>query len=343
MNGMRIVVAAMVTVVVAWGVVARAAEPPKVTVDENNAIRVDGKKFLPIAVWLQPEETFAMWKDMGVNLFMASSHPHKGGTLANYLKAVEEHQAYASIGYQWAKREGLLDEVMKHPRVLTIHHNDEPDKPRTVSDAKVEPGPGMKVNRSQPLFNVFDGNARSWTVIDPPQGVEFTLTPPKPVTVHKLAAAIVTGSYSSPRELEFVADGKSLLKVELNSSNGLQEFALPQAATFAALTVKVLSSHEGKAKFGALAEVQGLDAEGNNVLLSPTRLSGAETPEEVMADYQAVKKLDPERLVSLTIMARFMDEVKFQKLPIETYRQYPPATDLLMFDLYPVSIYKGNL
>ena len=65
----------------------QAAEPLNVTTDENNAISVNGKRFLPIAVWLQPEDTFAMWKDLGVNLFVASSDPRREGNVASCLKA----------------------------------------------------------------------------------------------------------------------------------------------------------------------------------------------------------------------------------------------------------------
>ena len=44
--------------------------PMRVTYDRNNIIRVNGKPFLPIAVWAQPEDTLAMWKALGVNLFL---------------------------------------------------------------------------------------------------------------------------------------------------------------------------------------------------------------------------------------------------------------------------------
>jgi hypothetical protein len=178
------------------------AEPLKVTVDENNVISVNGKKVLPICVWAQPESTFAMWKEMGINWFIFGSHPRRGGTIDQYLKAAEEHQVWVSVGYSWAKKEGKLQEVLKHPLMLTIHHPDEPDKPAKGAEVK-------------------------------------------------------------PRM----------------------------------------------------------------------------TPAQVMADYRAIKAADPKRLVSLCLMARFMPEVKFKQIPLETYRQYPPATDLLMYDLYPVSIW----
>lgn len=187
----------------ALAAVAATAEPPQVTVDEHHAIAVNGKKILPICVWAQPESTFPMWKELGVNWFITGSHPRKGGTLDEYLKAAEAQQAWVSVGYRWAQQEGKLDAVLKHPLVLTLHHPDEPDKP---------------------------------------------------------------------------------------------------------------AKGEGEAK---------------------PRL----TPEQMLADYQAIKAADPKRLVSLCLMARFMDEVKFKKIPLEMYQQYPPATDLLMFDLYPVSIW----
>lgn len=322
--------------------VPASADPLKVTMDGDGVIRIDGKKFLPVAVWAQPEDTFAMWKDLGINLFITSSNPRAGKTVADYLKAAEENKVYVSIGYRWAVREGKLDEVMKHPLVFTLHHNDEPDKPRMASDAVIDKGPSMRVNSGRPLFTMLDGNLRSSAVIDPPQGVEFSIRLPKPVTVGKLALAVEAGTYATPKEVEFVGDGKSLLKATVEKKAGLQEFPLPAAAAFSALTVRVLSAYESDRGYGAICEVQGLDAEGKNQLLFPSRLTAAGTPEEVMADYKAIKAVDSARLVSLCIMARFMPEVGFQKIPMEMYRQYPPATDLLMFDLYPTSVWPGK-
>ena len=323
----------------------QAAEPLKVTVDENNIIHVNGKKFLPIAMWAQPEDTFAMWKDLGANLFMTGSNPRREGTVESYVKAAEENNVYFSIGCRWARESNQTEQVMKHPLLFTMTQSDEPDKPRTVSDAQVEPGKGMKLNRQRPLLNVFDGKLNTSAVIDPPQGIEFTVQLPKAVTATKLAAAVDAGeARSNPKEVEFVADGKSLLKVEWKNAKGLQEFALPQAATFSALTVKILSAYEGKNGYGAIAEVQALDAGGKNLLVSPPRLAPGHPPEEVLAEYKAVKARDPGRLVSMCLMARYMKELSsMQRISDETYKQYPPACDLLMFDLYPVSIWGKNL
>ena len=205
---------AAIVLAAAMAPAVRAAEPLKVTVDENNIISVNGKKFLPIMVWDEPEDAFKMWKDLGVNVFTTSSNPRKEGTVATYLKAAEEHNVYVTIGYRWAKREGKLEEVMKHPLLFTLHHNDEPDKPTTRSDAVIEKGPGMKVNGQRPLFTMFDGKLNTSAVIDPPQAVEFTVKVPKAVTVQKMALAAETGNYAA-EQLSFCKflSGSSLLTV----------------------------------------------------------------------------------------------------------------------------------
>ena len=64
---------------------------------------------------------------------------------------------------------------------------------------------------------------------------EFLLADDKRAKLASSAAAIEAGNYSSPKELEFVSEGKSLLKIELKSQKGLQTFDLPAPATFTAL------------------------------------------------------------------------------------------------------------
>ena len=320
---------------------AALAEPPKMTVDENNFIHVNGKKTLLIATWLQPEEYFGMWKDLGINWFIAGFHPHKGGTINQYLAAADKHDVFVSIGYRWAVNENMLQQVMNHPRVLTMHHPDEPDKPAVKSDAQIDKGK-LKPNSSCPLHNMLDGNLRSTAVIDPPHGESFTIKLEKPATVTTLAMAFHTGSYSVPTEVEFLADGTSILKATLENKQSLQQFTLDKHATFTSLTVSILASEKGRSGFVMISEVQALDAQGNNVLLSKTWVAPRITPQQTMADYKAIKQADPNRIVSLTLMARFMEQVRFQKIPLDVYKEFPPTTDLLMFDLYPWSVYKGK-
>ncbi len=320
-----------------------AAGPLKVTVDEHNVIHVNGKRFLPIGVWAQPESSFGMWKDLGINLFITSSHPRKGGTVGEYVKAAEEHKVLMSLGYNWVKEAGQLEELNRHPLLFTLHHPDEPDKPATASDAKIVPVNELRINAQRQLFMMIDGNQRSSAVIDPLKDAAFTIQLPEQVTASKLALVHTAGENNdSIRRVEFLADGRSILQAAVTNERR-QEFDLPQAATFRELTVRVLEIAEGKNHYGIINEIEAINAEGKNVLESPTRVVPRIAPEKIIADYRAIKKLDPNRLVSLTIMARYMEEVKFQAITKEEYKAFMPGTDLIMYDLYPVSIWGKNL
>ena len=336
-------VACCVTVLLTLVSVAEA-EAPKLTVGEHNVLHLDGKPFLPIAIWAQPEDTFAMWKDLGVNWFITGSHPRREGTLEGYLKGAEEHDVYVSVGTLWARQAEMLEKVLAHPKVLTLHHPDEPDKPKQVSDADIQPVGELRVNSGRPLLFMLDGNARSSAVIDPMKDAAFTIKLAKPVTVEKLAVTPhVQGDMPVPSKVEFLGDSRRLLVAEIAKEPGRQVFNLPKAATFKDLTVKVIALHPTERIYGAICEIEGLDAQGKNLLESPARLAARRSAKEIMAEYRASKKADPARLVSLTLMARFMEQVKFQQIPVEAYREFPPACDLLMFDLYPVSIWGKHL
>ena len=59
---------------------------------------------------------------------------------------------------------------------------------------------------------------------------------------------------------------------------GRQEVTLPAAATFTELTVRVDEVYPGEQVWGSIGEIEGLDAAGKNVLLSPPREVVRQTP-----------------------------------------------------------------
>lgn len=316
----------------------------KVTYDEHNIIHVNGKPFLPLGIWLQPEDTIAMWKDLGINLFIAESHPQREGTLASYVKACEEHNVYMSLGYRWLRKEGRLEELNRHPLMFTLHHPDEPDKPAVVSEATIEAGRGLRINQQRPLALMVDGKANSSAIIDPLKGSSFKIITTQEVTVIKLAIKLQANPPMDViSDIEFLADGKSILRTPLKNENARQEFALEAPVKFKELSVQIHDVAEGEKRYGAVAEIEALDAEGKNVLLSVPRVEARISQEQIIAEYQAIKKMDPQRLVTLTFMARFMDEVKFQSITKEEYAAFVPGSDIITFDLYPVAVYGKNL
>ena len=225
------------------------------------------------------------------------------------------------------------------PGLLAWIHDDEPDLPRTETDANVAPGKQMKVNAGTPFARIVDGVNHSWTVLQPLAGGEFTIVPKEPVTVVSLAVwPTISEGLAVAKEMEFLGDGKLLLKVTLENKKGQQKFSLPEPATFKELTVKVLSEYPGAQGWGSISEVEGFDAEGRNLLLSKPRTVPKMTVEEVARDYQLIKQTDPSRPVMMNLTAKFMKERQeyADEAKQAMYPGYIAHCDLVGFDIYPV-------
>jgi hypothetical protein len=138
--------------------------------------------------------------------------------------------------------------------------------------AKVEPEPGTHTNRLRPLIQtVIKGSGSA--VVSPVIGAGISVTPSKPVTVTAVGLAMAP-TYTQVKEVQFLGDGKELLRATLEKGKaGVQKFALPQEATFAKLTVKLLSTFdEVKQDWTAVAAIAAFDAAGTNVLEFPARM-----------------------------------------------------------------------
>jgi len=140
-----------------------------------------------------------------------------------------------------------------------------PPNPQVESPVEIIAGEGMVENGSRPYVLILDGSTRTSAVLDPCAGATLTFRYDAPRTVHTFALEAYP-NYAMPKEFTLWADGQRVLSAEMANERGMQEFALPQPATFTELKLEVRSVWPTERGYGALAELQGLDAEGRNVL-----------------------------------------------------------------------------
>ena len=315
---------------------ARGAEAPppveKVEIGSDRAFSVNGKPFFPLMAWLQDAENFAAVKACGMNT-TAGYWGGSSGTahVGEYLDKVWEAGLYGVMP---------LDARLKgHPGLLAYIHDDEPDLPQQVNDAEVVPGAGLHVNRSTPLWKIVDGVTHSWSVLDPMEKASITIRLKQPVTVESLALWLtVSPGLAVAKEVAFQAAGREILRATLENKRGRQKFPLEKPATFDALEMTVLSTYPGKNLWGSISEIEGVDAQGENLLLSPLRYEPRAEPAKTLAAYEAIQRGDPARPVFLTLTGNFHPHfgkwTDAQRTGL--YPQYIRAADVGGYDSYPI-------
>ncbi|MCX5675628.1 MAG: hypothetical protein NTX87_11535 [Planctomycetota bacterium] len=313
---------------------AADAPPPieKVEIGANRALLVNGRPFFPLMAWLQDAANFPAVKACGMNT-TAGYWSKSSGTehVGQYLDLVEKAGLYGVMP---------SDPHLKgRPALLAYIHDDEPDLPGEASDAQVEPGPGLRVNRSTPLWRLLDGVTHSWSVLDPLKDASVTLRLKAPVTVESLAVHLtISKGLSAAKEVVFTADGKEILKAALDpSKKGQQKFALPAPVTLKELTMKVTAVAPGDQEWGSLGEIEGFDNQGRNVLLSPPRTVPRAAPAVTLEAYRAMKAADPSRPIFLTLTGHFHPFFKkYTDEQRQMYAEYVKAADVVGYDIYPI-------
>ncbi len=303
-----------------------------VRIQTNRAILLNGRPFFPIMAWLQDPKNFAAAKACGMNT-TAGYWPKSGGTrdVREYIDLVHKAGLYGVMPFD----AGLKG----HPALLGYIHGDEPDLPHRVSDAVVVPAKSLRANRRAPLWKLVDGGTRSWSVLDPLEGASLTIKLKEPVTVESLAVWLtVSKGLSMPNEIAFDADGREILRTPVEAKRGRQQFALPAPATFRALRLRIVGVTPGKNVWGSLAEIEGFDRDGRNVLLSPPRMVPRTAPDATQEEYRAIKAADPSRPVFMTFTGNF--HPFFKKWPDKQratlYPAYIRAADVVGYDIYPI-------
>jgi hypothetical protein len=308
---------------------AGPADPIKtVEVGKNREFIVNGKPFLPIMLFSQDIARIPDGLSISANTFVenvsdVSSREFLDKLQANGLRAVVHFE----------------DGLAGHPALLGYIHGDEPDNRSDVSDADIVAGQGTRVGRNAPLWRMVDGDGRRAASFDSLEGAQFTIKLDKPATAVSLAVTLALPEQAAAaKEVEFLADGKSILKATLEKKADRQRFDLKEPATFTELTVKVLSTYPGERASGSIAEVEAFDAAGKDVLLAKPRTVPRQWPEEIAPYYQKAKQVEPSRPVFVTLCASFMknDQTFDEALKARIYPAYVKLCDVVGFDIYPI-------
>jgi len=308
--------------------------PPiaSVTLGRNREFRVNGRPFLPIMSWAQDPKNFKMLRGLGINTFV--------GNQSNVSAKMQCDAARDAGGYGVPGFRDKAAEAIGHPYLLAWIHGDEPDMPRTRSDGEVVPAKNMKVNASTPYSRIVDGVTNSWTAIQPLEGAEFTIKLGKEATLQRLAVWLtLSGKLSVAKEIVFSTGGTEVAKATLEKKAGRQVVELPKPVTLKELTVKIVSVYPDESEWGSIGEIEGLDADGNNVLVSKPYTVPKRSPEEVAAKYREIKSHDASRPVFVTFTTSYMvehrgkyDEAMQKKL----YPAFMASCDVAGFDEYPI-------
>ncbi len=303
-----------------------------VTTTPDRVIVVNGRPFLPIMAWLQPPDNLATLKKCGMNT-TAGYWPGSGGTkdVAEYMTKVQEVGLYGVMPYH--------PSLHNHPSLLAYIHDDEPDLPRQVSDAKVTPGEGLRINTRTPLWRMVDGDESSWSVLDPLENATWTVTLNQPETVQRVAIWItVSPGLSLPEEIVLSVGDNEVGRFSIEPKRGRQEFVLSSPVTAQEWRFTVSKVKPGEQVWGSIGEVAAYTADGKNVFLNLPRWVPRAMPEQTMKVYQSVKAADPSRPMFMTFTGYFHPHFgKWSDEQRQTlYPAYIQATDVVGFDIYPI-------
>jgi hypothetical protein len=101
-------------------VIPKPDKAATVTIGERGELRVDGKPFLPVFVWLQPESNFDFLKSLGIDTFMGEGSGNQSAQ--QFLDALKERGLWGIIH---ARQSNYV--LKEHPALLTWMFGDEPD------------------------------------------------------------------------------------------------------------------------------------------------------------------------------------------------------------------------
>jgi len=312
--------------------------PPieKVEITPHAGFKVNDQPFFPILGWLQSARTYPRLNALGFNVIMGNhNNLPPSPEMAENAKAAG---LYAVPHFDGKAR--------NNPYIFAWLDLDEPDITSREAMAKVEPGPGLRVNKKAPPANMVDGNLRSSSVLDPMADASVTIELDNPVTVSSFALSILANKpeqkvMTTPSEIVLVGDGTELLKMTITDKSEAQKFDLPAPATFKSLQLRVTAVEAGERVWGQIRELEGFNAEGENVLKSPPVGVVRRLPEVSQARYREMKENDPGRPVFLTLTSRYLERYEqWHKVPVAEMRAHYPgwakAADSLGFDIYAI-------
>lgn len=343
----------------------------EVTLGPQGELRADGEPFLPIFVWLQPISNFDMLISLGINTFMGEG-AGSGETAKDFLDAAHERGVWGIIHSRpgnWALKD--------HPALLTWMFGDEPDLPAKIQYRcpwDVPRGEDGAVNvwweaeeRAETNFltenwmnvesSVLSGKRWLSTSTDrlPAEGhyyARYRVTVPQ-AGDFTLWSREFGKSWGSPTWWRFddgewqhtPRDMKTLESVRVARSLSVGWHRYGTVALTAgphALEIKVDESRTlGRSlKVSENDYLVGLDAfllttSDKEPLTPPQPPRPRVSPEQIAQQYQALKAVDETHPVYLNLTSGFHEQ--FARYDDATYAAYCRATDIVGYDMYPVT------
>lgn len=313
----------------------------KVEVSADKGWRINGKPYFPIMAWLQGPANIDKVRAIGCNTMAGFHRAGKpDGAILPYAEKLKVAGMYFMPPFEPAHQKDMDTLKARHADILLAWmHGDEPDLPRKTSDAKITPAPTLILNGGRPLYLMVDGEEKTSAILDPMKGAQFEIALPADARIKTIALANEPGpKATTAKDVVISLDGKEALKVSLKAQKGLQKFDLPAETPAKSLAVRI-DSVEGDSKFGALAEVQALDAAGKNLAFSPVKKVTNQTVEEVQAVYAAFKKFDSSRPILMTTTPFFikgMEHFMSREMADKMYPGLMKEADVIGFDHYPL-------
>jgi len=328
---------------------AEKALPPiqTVTFGPNNEFLVNGKPFIPIAVWLQKPDILPKLKALGINTDAGYWREKDGsgwlGSEDKFGEAVWQQGLYYIPGYD-SKYPDNMARLKAAPYLLAWMHGDEPDLPKDACDVKIT-ADNLFVNPDAPLLNLVDGNPKTSSVLCPIVGAQVTLHYPKPATLTRLALANGPDG-AKVSDFDVLAGGQVICHGTLPNTEEVKSFDLAKPITVQDLTLKVLAVHDstdGKPNpnWGKVAGIDGFDASGASVLQYPIGKEPQTSPEELRKTYDDFKKFDSTRPILVTFCSQYLRDL-YDKGWYTTaqadamYPHYVGTADDYGVDIYPI-------
>ena len=328
---------------------AEKSLPPiqTVTFGPNNEFLVNGKPFIPLAVWLQKPDILPKLKAIGINTDSGYWREKDGsgwlGSEDKFGEAVWQQGLYYIPGYDSTHPEDMA-RLKGAPYLLAWMHGDEPDLPKDFSEVKIT-ADNLIINPDAPLISLADGNPKTSSVLCPIVGAQVTIHYPKPATVTRLALANGPDG-AKVSDFDVLSGGQVICHGTLPNTEEVKSFDLAKPTTLQELTLKVLSIHDstdGKPNpnWGKVAGIDGFDASGASVLQYPISKQPQTSPEELRKIYDDFKKFDPTRPILVTLCSQYLRDL-YDKGWYTTpqadamYPRYVGSADDYGVDIYPI-------
>jgi hypothetical protein len=350
-----------------------ACAAAEVRVGHDRELLVDGKPLFPLFVWLQPPQLFDLHKQLGMNAMMGEGA--KGETAKEFLDAckakglwgivhaaeknrgLKDHPALltwmfadepdlpAQQGYQppafvargdatasvWWEGEKPVKTNIQPATWMDVQHPylsggrwlaaearpAEPDKPLDIplwARYEIEV---RKAGRYQLWVREFVKNWASPTAwrfdAGPWKTTPRDLEPIEAMKVHR----VLSVGWTRYGEVELTA-GKHVFEIRADEVRTAGRPGKTGENLMIALDAYLLTTAK------------------DEPLSPPKPPRPRTTPDEVLTQYRAWKKLDPNRPIYLNLTASFLPQYKRYEAQDKLYDAYCRATDLVGFDHYPI-------